>query len=102
MAADQQPRETNESGGMKYPAQIERRSVWQGDELAAREDWMHQLQVEEVDCLALAGENLAGHPPEHAVDLAVDLKPLADRMQRIKNDLEHGSGAVLVRGFPVE
>ena len=102
MAADQQPRETNESGGMKYPAQIESRSVWQGDELAARGDWMHQLQVEEVNQLTSAGENLAGHPPEHEVDLAIDLKPLADRMQRIRNDLEHGSGATLVRGFPVE
>ena len=56
---------------------------WRGRELFSREGWRHTLCEDELDGLQ-SGASVA---------------PLADRL---RNELEHGTGAVLLRRFPVE
>lgn len=65
-------------------------AAWRGDELYSRSDWLHQLTPEEIDEIR-----------EAAIDDEAILPRLSARLRDIRESLESGSGAALVRGFPV-
>lgn len=76
---------------------------WRGEELFARPDWHVTLSSAERDELAVAARAVSDRPLEEleAEDAALAL--LAPRLERVRHDLEHGSGASLVRALePVD
>ena len=87
-----------------YPSEICDSSLWLGEELTRRDDWLLRLDPDEVNAISeaqarAAGEKLAGS--EHTLNLTDVLQPLSDRLQRIQDRLEQGSGATCIRGFPL-
>ena len=99
MDSETVPVEDNEADS---PRRIDSKAVWLGPSLAACEDWIYQLQTEEIDCLGEAGATLTCNHAEHDVNLTDRLQPLFGCVQRLQHNLEHGSGATLVRGFPLD
>jgi alpha-ketoglutarate-dependent taurine dioxygenase len=77
---------------------IDTPAVWYGEELLSRPDWRVTLSDNDVQELAGAAE----------VDLETItrgtfvLPTLARRLAEIQESLETGSGATIIRGFPVE
>lgn len=69
---------------------IEHPSVWTGDELLSRPDWLYTLDQQDIDEV----EALASHQCE-------DLPRMDTLLRQVQCDLENGSGAVMIRGFPV-
>lgn len=68
-------------------------AAWRGDELLTREDWSVRLTEEDIGELEAASEsNTAGE---------ASLPGLGPRLRQIGWQLEHGSGATLLRGFPI-
>jgi len=86
------------------PAEIRGRLLWHGEELARRQDWLQQLDQEQVHAishaLAMFAENTAtnSEPDPDATHL---LSPLNSLLQQTQTNLEHGSGATWIRGFPL-
>ncbi|MEM9803350.1 MAG: TauD/TfdA family dioxygenase [Planctomycetota bacterium] len=60
--------------------------VWRGAELFGRDGWGDELTAEERDALSTGG----------------DARALDGRVERIRDELEHGAGACLLRGFAAE
>ena len=86
----------------RMPAELDTRAVWYGKELLDRPDWLVSLTNEDVDELASAmtatsitdGHDITAH--------AFRLPTLGPCVAAIQDALETGSGATLIRGFPVE
>jgi alpha-ketoglutarate-dependent taurine dioxygenase len=78
--------------------------AWRGQELFSREDWLHQLTPAEVQELdqALASVEATGQAIEESDRTTFPLDSFATRLARIQQDLEHGSGACMIRGLAVE
>ncbi len=72
---------------------IEHPAAWRGEELLQRADWSQELDADEVAELS----QLAG-----ASDVVVDGLSVAARLVQMGHDLEHGCGACLLRGFPLQ
>ena len=92
------------SSSDSYPFEIRDSSLWLGEELTRRDDWLVQLDPDQVDAISKAQACVAEEKPpnrEHTLDLTDILQPLSDCLQRIQDRLEQGSGATWVRGFPL-
>ena len=79
------------------PLPIERPAVWYGEELLSRNDWLHKLSESEVEELAQA----AAAELEEITKESFRLPTLSRRLSRIQDSLETGSGAAMIRGFPI-
>lgn len=77
-------------------------AAWKGPELFDRPDFLHQLDAGEVDEIhqALARVDAAGLELEEITPETFPLPRLRERLARIQESLENGSGAVLLRGWP--
>ncbi len=77
-------------------------AVWRGEELWGREDWEYWLTEEDLGeirrALAVSGES--GRETEALTRAEFPLPGLGERLLKIQDALENGSGAVMVRGFP--
>lgn len=92
------------------PDLVDHPAAWRGEELFHRPDWSPELNAVEIEELrelaaGFAGDETGGFTfqgtPLEAVDTArLALPAVTVRMEQIRHDLEHGSGAVLLRGFP--
>lgn len=86
------------------PQHVDHPAAWRGEELLGRDDWQWSLSDAEVDELVAAVE----HTIEQGISLeAIDRKSfplpsLAPRLEALQHSLEHGSGATMIRGLPLE
>ena len=81
-------------------------AVWRGPDMAARRDWVETFSAEDIAEIEAAIRPLA------QVDIAADiatiraadfpLPTLGPRLARIRHDVLHGRGFVLLRGLPVQ
>lgn len=81
---------------LRFPA------AWKGRELFDRPDWLHDLSSAEVEEVreALARVDGAGLGLGDITPESFPLPKLSRRLATIRETLEHGSGAVLLRGWP--
>ncbi|MGE3619650.1 MAG: TauD/TfdA family dioxygenase [Acidimicrobiia bacterium] len=79
-------------------------AVWRGTELAERTDWIRSLEASEADELRAEGRRLAELDLDVSTATAGDapLPGLADLVAWTDAQLRTGSGAVLLRGVPVQ
>jgi hypothetical protein len=80
------------------------RANWMGADLPQRPDWCHQLTPDEIEeCIAFASEYERSNGAE---DLSLSFESMLPtffgRLKRIQADLETGSGATRLTGFPVD
>lgn len=75
---------------------------WKGRELLDRPDWERELSRADVEEIrsALRRADDAGVPLDRLDPGTFPLPNLAPRLGRIRDDLETGSGATLLRGWP--
>ena len=79
-------------------------AAWLGPEMAARRDWVELLSSAEVAEVEAAARSLS----ERSADIAslsasaFPLPTLAPRLAKIRAELLHGRGFVLLRGLPVQ
>ena len=77
-------------------------SVWNGDELLQRADWLVQLTAADVDELSQAINATESIPIDEINGANFPLSLLAERLASVQESLEYGSGAALIRGFPLQ
>lgn len=79
-------------------------AAWRGGELQKRDDWQYTLSPEEVREIdvALVKATASSRPVEELTPQTFPLDKLAERLGAIQHTLEHGSGATLIRGLPVD
>ena len=86
---------------MGHPSHFERSAAWRGRELFAHPDWSSTFsptELVELDTCA----RLVGDAPLHSFTPAtLPLPTLSPRLRSIREALEDGPGAVLLRGLPV-
>ena len=82
----------------------EGRHVWRSADYAGRTDWVMQLAPDEVSELEQAAEaaRRSGVRLEDASQEHFPLPQLAGRLARVRHELAHGSGFVLMRGLRVD
>lgn len=83
---------------------IDTPAVWTGAAMAARRDWIHRLTPDEIADLdrAVAHARALEKPLEALTRDDFPLRVLARSAERWLDELERGSGFLLVRGIPVE
>jgi Taurine catabolism dioxygenase TauD, TfdA family len=79
------------------PSPIEEHAVWYGEELFSRNDWLNTLSEREVEELAQASTAELDEITKESFRLPT----LSGRLSRIQHSLETGSGAAIIRGFPI-
>jgi len=86
------------------PGLIAGPAAWYGADLAKRRDWIVELGVEDVAELDRAIQSFAGSGLEmdRISPATFKLPNLAARLEHMLEEILHGRGFVLVRGFPVE
>ncbi len=84
------------------PELVDSPAVWYGKELLGRPDWLLPLSDQDVQELARAVEESKHVELEKISRDLVVLPTLAHSLQEIQNSLETGSGATLIKGFPVD
>jgi alpha-ketoglutarate-dependent taurine dioxygenase len=77
-------------------------AVWYGEELLARSDWLCELRDSEIEELVQAADGLADADMDRITRESFVLPTFSRRLAEIQDSLEMGSGATLIRGFPVE
>ncbi len=84
--------------------QIQGAAAWKGCDLVNDASWVHLLSTESIVELeqALACATRHNLPLEHLQKAHFPLATLADELQRLSHELEHGRGFMLLRGLPVE
>ena len=81
-------------------------AVWRGPDMAARRDWVETFSAEDIAEIEAAIRPLA--QANIAADIAniraadFPLPTLGPRLARIRHDVLHGRGFVLLRGLPVQ
>ena len=84
--------------------QYEHPSVWLGPDMAARKDWVVQLDDDDIAqleaALAMVKAKGIGIPGMTSADFPLH-GATARKMQAVLSELEHGRGFALVRGLPV-
>lgn len=76
--------------------------AWRGRELFEGATWPQALSPTEVAALQAFVQRTAGRETESVTRSEAQLPELADLAARLSNELEEGSGAVLLRGLPVD
>ncbi len=76
-------------------------SVWIGNELLTRDDWLAELTPDEIQEVRTIHPQLQPLPLEQVSETHFVDTRLATRLQAIQESLEHGAGATLVKGFPL-
>ena len=86
------------------PPAIDGPSAWLGPDLSRRTDWICQLDSDDVsEILAAIGRfRASGLAFDEISPKTFVLERLSARLDSILDDLLHGRGFVLIRGFPVE
>jgi len=82
-------------------AKIDSSAVWCGEELATRDDWIWQFDSQEIEELYQLDRRYQETPLEAVSGDGVE-GGLARRLSALQRQLEHGSGATWVRGFPAD
>ena len=77
-------------------------SAWIGDEIKQRASWNFTLTQKSVDELTHALEQTAALPLTEICREKFQLPTLEQKLLRIQHQLEHGSGATIMKGFPVD
>lgn len=77
-------------------------AIWRGNELLTRPDFLQTLDNAEIAELAAAAEDIDRADWDDLTPESFGWPTLSDRLARIQATLETGSGATLIRGFPVE
>lgn len=100
------------SGSMKasgsvvesLPAEVRDRSVWYGEEMARRGDWVERLSHAEIGEIEKVVPEVDGAQLDLTTIAADDvlLPTLAPRLQQVLNEVLNGRGFVLIKGLPVE
>ncbi len=79
--------------------------AWYGPDMMRRDEWIHALTADELADIdravrhaEMAGSDIAELGPEH-FPLGAPMRAL---LARVKNDVLHGRGFMLLRGIPVE
>jgi len=80
------------------------RQVWRGPELKRTDDWVYRLQLDEIAELeAAAAEAMAtGRNLTETARTDFPLPGLAPTLKRIREEVLHGRGIVLLRGLRVD
>ena len=81
---------------------IDDASVWAGDELLSRPDWKIDLTPNEIEEIKLAISKVTPNDVGQYDFGDCELPELGPRLKVIQNTLENGSGATLIRGFPID
>jgi len=81
-------------------SQITGPAAWIGDELLARKDWNYGFSGTDLQELDAALQATAQLPVEEISAEHFTLPTLGPQLQQIQHNLEEGSGAVLIKGFP--
>jgi len=86
------------------PGPVGGSTVWRGQQTAASDEWVYQLDaadIAELDAAAEATET-AGVDILDITQADFTLPGIASRLAELRNDLLHGRGFGYVRGLPVE
>ena len=81
---------------------INDQSVWTGNQLLDRPDWLIELkngEISELQTTIGASESIS---TDDINQYNFPLPNLAPRLVQIRHSLENGSGATLIRGFPLD
>lgn len=83
---------------MNFPSlsSINKPSSWRGEELFAGADWERSFVDGELDELRVLGTL------DHQLDEPIGSELLKKKLGSIEDSLENGSGAVILRGFPLD
>ncbi len=77
-------------------------AAWRGRELLERDGWRHELKPAESKALQELVERTSNRDPE-TIDLADAALPALEGLSsRLSNEIEEGTGAVLLRGLPLD
>ncbi|MCA9071427.1 MAG: TauD/TfdA family dioxygenase [Planctomycetaceae bacterium] len=87
---------------MSTPQTLDHPAAWLGKEIATRPDFLYTLQNEDLDDLSKALSHSLNHELNDVTQGLFPLPNLGERLAEIQNSLETGSGATLIRGFPVQ
>ncbi|HRX79488.1 MAG: TauD/TfdA family dioxygenase [Planctomycetaceae bacterium] len=77
-------------------------AAWRGKELLNRDDWQLVFDESAVAELDAALESAHGLKLEDISAANFKLPSLSEKLLAIQHSLEHGSGAVMLRGLPIE
>ena len=86
------------------PGAISGPAAWYGPDMARRHDWTHVLSdddIEELDA-AIRCHVESGLGMDRVTPATFSLPRLAKKLKKILDEILHGRGFVVVRGFPVE
>ncbi len=83
---------------------LETSAAWRGAELFERADWLHTLAAEEVSELTRAVKAVTTQrlDLDAVTSETFPLPRFGERLAAIQHSLEHGSGATMIRGLPIE
>ncbi|MEO8495441.1 MAG: TauD/TfdA family dioxygenase [Planctomycetota bacterium] len=77
-------------------------AAWRGEELLRRDDWLRSLAPQHLEEIDAALESVKGLALEEISPATFPLPTLSPTLQSIQHSLEQGSGAVMLRGLPIE
>ena len=83
------------------PEPVTSPAAWIGDELLSREDWTLTLDAQAVDELRDALRDSRDLTLDQINPSNFKLPLLKATLAKIQHQLEHGSGATIIKGFPV-
>ena len=81
---------------------IDSAANWQGTELLKHPDWEARLSVDELTQIDQALQGVASSPLSKVTAETFPLGSLGDRLLAIQQNLEHGSGVILLKSIPVD
>ncbi len=85
------------------PGPISAPSAWYGRDMERRTDWVYELsasELREIDA-AIHHHEASGREMGDISPASVQVPSLACTLSRLLEDVQHGRGFVLIRGFPV-
>ena len=87
---------------MQNPILITGPSAWIGDEIRLREDWQLTLTPAELDEVVHALNLTSALSMSEITKHEFKLPTLGPRLHYVQHQLEHGSGATIIKGFPAD
>ena len=86
----------------ELPPLLHGHAVWRGPDMAARRDWVETFSAEDIAEIEAAIRPLAQADIASIRAADFPLPTLGPRLARIRHDVLHGRGFVLLRGLPVQ